>query len=193
MLGPFFMRQLSYQAIDNTWRALKPMPVISTYELFSAYEQLIRRLNELDQDKEIWALYAEDSYFASLCDTCLKTAGIEPKDCSPEMLISFLFPHIADDDKLVEQGIIFSFNFPAKSRKSKKPNKNTELAEIVAALWGATESLSEANKLLSELSLEELEALLKYRKQLLKPEKERKQEAGFEDAMQIMKDKGLII
>lgn len=186
------IRQLDYQAIDGSWQVLKPMPITNSYELFAIYEQLIRYLNKQKEDEELWAIYVRDTYFAKLCNDCLKLAGIKPEHCSAEMLISFLFPHIGSDDKLNSQGIIFAFNFPTKSSNAKQKEGITKLTDIIAALWATTEDLEQANRLIKELSIEDLDAILKYRKQLLKPEKTRKQKAGFDDALQIMKEKGLM-
>lgn len=185
-------RQLDYQDINGSWQSLKPMPIVNSYSLFSKYEQLIRHLNKQDQTKEIWAIYIEDSFFAKLCNDCLILAGIKPEHCSAEMLISFLFPHVNDKGELQQQGIIFSFNFPHKQNKAKQKASITELNEILAALWATTEDLEQANRLIKELSIEDLDSLLRYKKQLMKPEKIKKQKAGFDDAMQIMKDKGLM-
>ena len=187
----FTNKTLDYQAKDGKWRKLKPISIMSAYALFTEYEKLIERLNSHDKDTEIWQLYITDSYFAELCNSCLLLGGVEPEDCSAEMLISFLFPHYGAGDQLVEQGIIFSFNFPLN--KKRNSNKIVELAELVASLWTITENLEQSANLLEKLNMHDLDTILKYRKELLKPEKERKQKEGYDDALQIMKEKGLIV
>lgn len=186
------IRQLDYQAIDGSWQELKPVSILNAYSLFAKYEQLVAHLNSLDKDTEIWLLYITDVYLAKLCNDCLELAGIQPSHCNAEMLISFLFPHIGADGELQDQGIIFSFNFPKKQTKSNK-NSLVELNEILAALWASTEDLEQAYRLIGTMSIEELDAVLKYKQKLLQPEKVKSQKKGFDDAMQIMKEKGLIV
>jgi hypothetical protein len=183
-------KEIHYQSVDGEWRVLRPMSVLKAQNLFSNFNHLIEYMDKQDEEKEIWELYREDSYFANLCNRCLTLSGIDPKDCSPEMLITFLFPHRGEDGKPRNQGVIFSFNF-GESKKTKKGKQ--ELSDLIAGIWLATEDLNQALEAVDKLSNKDLEALLNARAYLLKPQEEKNRQIGYDKAMEIMKQKGMVI
>lgn len=189
-------RQLDYQANNGSWQTLRPMSILNSYELFATYAQLLSVLEKLPKNEPIWQHYLNNPLVAKHCNKCLQLAGIEPRLCSAEMLITFLFPHETYEGEMAEQGVIFSFNFPPSKKQKKeaeqKANAAEDIAKVVSAIWIATENLEQSLKLVESLSLDELEQLLKLKHNMLKPKEERDREAGFEDAMQILKEKGLV-
>lgn len=187
-------KALDYQSVSGAWRTLRPCSVMNVQKLAERYNQLVKYLNGLDQDSSFEILYMADDYLQFLCNECLTLGGIDPVDCSLDMVLTFLMPHALEDGTLNSEGVLMSFNFPAKHGNKKYNAKDAggSLEALLASIWLATEDLAKSLELLEKLCPEDLSEIMAQRAEILMPEAKKLRKQGFEDAMDIISQKGLI-
>lgn len=186
--------RLDYQSINQEWRTLRRCSVLNSYKLLDRYNQLMDYLKSLDGNLSVEETYLKDDYFRYLANECLTLGGIDPVDCSIDMLITFLFPHYDSDNNLVDTGLLISFNFP-NSKKAKKASMSStkdDLSNLVASLWVMTEDLGKGLEILDTLCSEDLMSVLNERSEILKPPEEKKKEQDKKKVKELMKSRGLL-
>ncbi|MEC4804757.1 MAG: hypothetical protein SAJ12_09295 [Jaaginema sp. PMC 1079.18] len=134
-----------FQDLQGNWRTIRQCPLTQREELRARYLKLHDCLKEADETNTIAEIYDTNSYFQFQCHKILELCGISPHWIGLNEMAQMIFPY-PDGDEIIE-GVLMRLNFPASKRATKPGEEGSSYEEIIAALWGYTESLEKALEL----------------------------------------------
>lgn len=184
---------IDYETVTGEIKTLRPCSVMDSQRLIARYQNLTGIMSQEKNNKITFQeLYQDNKEFRYSCNEALKLGGIDPNDCSLDMVVMFLFPHPDLDGVLNDMGFLFSFNFPDKLKPKNVPIKSvcSDLETLIAAYSiDNMGDLVKAVNILETFTPEDLASIIKAKTHLLKPEEEKAREAGFNDALELIKRK----
>ena len=157
---------LAFTDVTGTVRILHGCPLTKLEEFAAVRSLLWREIRLCSGDITVQKLYHSNSFFAQMCLRALELCGVSPDWVDLNMAAQLLFPFTWEGKST--EGLLVQLNFPSVPAADQdagggEPKKAATWDEMLASLWGATDSLLVARELAEDVPWRKLHSVIEAR------------------------------
>ena len=161
---------LAFTDITGTVRILHGCPLTKLEEFAAVRSLLWREIASASLGDSgnitVQQLYHSNSFFAQMCLRALELCGVSPDWVDLNMAAQLLFPFTWEGKST--EGLLVQLNFPSQPAAdqdagSGEAKKAATWDEMLASLWGATDSLETARELAENMPWRKLHSVIEAR------------------------------